>query len=455
MDGSPRITIVTPSYNQARYVGETIESVLAQDYPDVEHIVIDGGSADGTLDVLAHYPHLRVVSEPDRGHADAVNKGFRLATGRIWGFLNSDDTLAPGALRRVAQEVDPAAGRHVVMGRCRFVDERGRPTGIEHPSQFESHRRVLEVWKGHTIPQPAVFWTPEVWARCGPMDETLRTAWIDYDLFCRFSRRYRFHPVDQVFAQYRLHAESKTEGKTEADRLEESIRLSRRHWGSPLSPRHWQLALSLARYRYDRVGRARALLRRADERWRHGAALGAAVPAVAGAALAPEVVFFVAVYPALRQRARGVVRRALDRLAPRDVSPQTLAYLDRLDAWDDGWAGPKLALAREAESGADSVRLAGWVDMSYMRKPQVLTVSVDGRVIGQHRLERTGDFHVELPVPGGLSPGTHALEIQASGWFVSHQVTGSGDHRPLAWRVRAVDLTGSSAAAAGPRPSSA
>ena len=217
MDGSPRISIVTPSYNQARYIGETIESVLAQDYPDVEHIVIDGGSADGTLDVLAHYPHLRVVSEPDRGHADAVNKGFRLATGRIWAFLNSDDTLVPGALRRVAQEMDPAAGRHVVMGRCRFVDERGRPTGIEHPSQFESHRRVLEVWKGHTIPQPAVFWTPEVWARCGPMDETLRTAWIDYDLFCRFSRRYRFHPVDQVFAQYRLHAESKTEGMTEAD----------------------------------------------------------------------------------------------------------------------------------------------------------------------------------------------------------------------------------------------
>ena len=176
MDRAPRISIVTPSYNQARYIGLSIESVMAQAYPDVEHIVIDGGSADGTLEVLARYPHLRVVSERDRGHADAVNKGFRLASGRIWAFLNSDDTLVPGALRRVAEEIDPASGRHIVMGRCRFVDELGRPTGIEHPSHFQSHRRVLEVWKGHTIPQPAVFWTPEVWARCGPMDETLRTA---------------------------------------------------------------------------------------------------------------------------------------------------------------------------------------------------------------------------------------------------------------------------------------
>src|SRR5262245_2614541 len=98
MPRPPRISIVTPSFNQARYIGKTIESVSAQRYPDVEHIVIDGGSRDGTLDVLAGHPHLRVISEPDRGHADAVNKGFRLATGEIWAFLNSDDTLVPGAL---------------------------------------------------------------------------------------------------------------------------------------------------------------------------------------------------------------------------------------------------------------------------------------------------------------------------------------------------------------------
>src|SRR5262245_48033267 len=189
----PRISIVTPSFNQGRFIRETIESIRAQDYPEVEHIVIDGGSTDDTLEVLAGYPHLQVVSESDRGHADAVNKGFRLATGDIWGFLNSDDTLASGALSRVARGIDPSSGRHVVMGRCRFIDERGRFTGFEHPSHFESHLRVLEIWKGHTIPQPAVFWTPDVWRSCGPMDESARSVWIDYDFFCRVSRFYRFH----------------------------------------------------------------------------------------------------------------------------------------------------------------------------------------------------------------------------------------------------------------------
>ena len=123
---SPRISIVTASFNQARFIRETIESVLAQGYADVEHIVVDGRSTDDTPLILDDYPHLKVVREPDRGQADAINKGFRLATGDVFAFLNSDDTLLPGALERVAAEIDPARGRHVVMGRCRFVDENGR-----------------------------------------------------------------------------------------------------------------------------------------------------------------------------------------------------------------------------------------------------------------------------------------------------------------------------------------
>ena len=94
------------------------------------------------------------------------------------------------------------------MGRCRFIDESGSFIGVEHPSAFENHRRVLEIWRGHNLPQPAIFWTREVWERCGPLDET--AYWLDYDLFCRFSRDYVFHFIDQVLANYRLHAESKT-----------------------------------------------------------------------------------------------------------------------------------------------------------------------------------------------------------------------------------------------------
>ena len=112
---------------------------------------------DETPTVLERYPHLRVIRERDQGQADAINKGFRLATGDYLGFLNSDDTLAPGALHQIAREIDPGRGRHVILGRCLFIDEDDHPTGLEHPSLFAGHRRVLQIWQGHTIPQPATF----------------------------------------------------------------------------------------------------------------------------------------------------------------------------------------------------------------------------------------------------------------------------------------------------------
>src|SRR5262249_38985917 len=143
-----------------------VESVRSQGYPNLEHIVVDNASSDETPEVLARYPHLRVVREKDRGQADAVNKGFRLATGDVLAFLNCDDTYLPGALHRVAQEIDSRNGRHVVVGRCVYVDEHDTPTGLEHPSGVVGQRRVLEVWKVHCVPQPATFWTREAWQCC-------------------------------------------------------------------------------------------------------------------------------------------------------------------------------------------------------------------------------------------------------------------------------------------------
>src|SRR5271154_83853 len=98
----PRITIVTPSFNQGGFIRDTIESVLAQEYPNVEHIVVDAMSTDETPQVLQRYPHLKVIREPDRGQADAINKGFSIASGDIYCFLNADDTFVSGALQRVA-----------------------------------------------------------------------------------------------------------------------------------------------------------------------------------------------------------------------------------------------------------------------------------------------------------------------------------------------------------------
>jgi glycosyltransferase involved in cell wall biosynthesis len=222
------VSIVTCS-SIRRFIGRTIESVLTQEYPNLEHIVVDGMSCDETQEILSRYPHLRVIREPDSGQADAINKGFRCATGDIFCFLNSDDTFEPGALHRVAREIDPAAGRHIGWVAA-GSSTRTIVLSVEHPSGFESHRRVLQIWKGHAIPQPATFWTREVWNRCGPLNEHEQLV-LDYDLFCRFSREYAFHTFDQVVANYLLHAESKTQGVTDAQRLLDAVRVSQRYWG--------------------------------------------------------------------------------------------------------------------------------------------------------------------------------------------------------------------------------
>ena len=103
---TPKITIVTPSFNQGKFIDENIQSVLTQNYPNFEHIIIDGGSIDGTVDILKKYSHLKWVSEPDRGQASALNKGFRMATGDVIGWLNSDDSYLPGTFEVVARAFD-------------------------------------------------------------------------------------------------------------------------------------------------------------------------------------------------------------------------------------------------------------------------------------------------------------------------------------------------------------
>ncbi len=418
----PRISVITSSYNQGAFIGETIESVLAQEYPNLEHIVVDGMSTDETPDVLARYGHLKVIREPDKGQADAINKGFRRATGDIWCFLNSDDTFLPGALHRVAREIDPGAGRHVVMGRCRFVDEHGRYTGIEHPCHFDSFRRVLEVWKGHFIPQPAVFWTPEVWRKAGPLD--VDVAHLDYDLFCRFARYYRFHMIDQPLATYRLHAESKTVGWSEAERLEDSIRLSKRYWGSPFLPRWWRLAVSLSLHRFNRFGRAHEHLRSAQESARQNRTLSSLWHKALYGILVPEAAFC--------SRLRPLAGRFLQKA--QRVCPQTAAYFDYVDVWADGWAGPRLVVEQEAVGDERTLVLSGTVQARYFgRTPFRFTVLIDGEPTGEVELSRDGYFSREIQLPRNLSRGTHAVEIRASAWVAFHQVLRNNDHRPLAW----------------------
>ena len=226
----PLVSVVTPSLDQGAYIEEAIRSVLEQDYPRVEHIVVDGGSTDGTLDVLSGFPHLRWVSEPDDGQAAAINKGFRMANGEILGWLNADDYLLPGAVS-AAVEALTESGCALVHGGWRQVREDGT-TIKDVPVVPFDRLRQLEV--ANRVCQPGAFFTREAYWAVGGVDESYRYA-MDYELWLKLGARFDVCHVDRVQAAYRYHATSKSVGSYHAF-APETVRASREHGGRRLSP---------------------------------------------------------------------------------------------------------------------------------------------------------------------------------------------------------------------------
>lgn len=214
MNAWPRISIVTPSFQQGKFLEETIHSVLAQGYPNLEYIVVDGGSRDGSAEILrAHARRLTWwVSEPDNGHADALNKGFARASGEVLGFLNSDDLLAPGALEAVGRHFAAHPACDWLCGACKmFSDE---PLPVQSPLKRETWRprrglSLEDFLLGCPIAQPAVFWSRRAAQRLGAF--TGRLLALDYEYWLRMLEAGCLpEPHAQVLAAYRLHADSQS-----------------------------------------------------------------------------------------------------------------------------------------------------------------------------------------------------------------------------------------------------
>jgi len=223
------VSIVTPSLDQARYLREAIDSVRAQTYSPIEHIVVDGGSTDATLDVLSQYDGLHWVSERDRGQSHALNKGFQLATGAIFGWLNADDAYEPLAVdEAVAALVGTGAGL-VYADVTRVNDDRVNPRRIRSRPRFDLW---TELNLGCGIYSPAVFFTREAFEAVGGLDESLQMT-MDYDLWLRIGKRFPVVHIDAVWGVQRIHAEAKT-GRI--DPWPERLAVSRRHGGRRLSP---------------------------------------------------------------------------------------------------------------------------------------------------------------------------------------------------------------------------
>ncbi|UCD51491.1 MAG: glycosyltransferase [Phycisphaerales bacterium] len=208
VESPPRISIVTPSYNQARYLPETIESILNQDYPNLEYIIIDGGSTDGSIDIIKRYEsHLAYwVSEKDSGQSEAINKGLGRATGELFNWINSDDILFPGALWRMAEAHTKHPEAELLVGCGARSDAEGRITRVTVPPRRCS--MSPSNWS-FFVYQQAVFIATEVIKRLGGMREDLPLI-MDTDLYYRLFRDgCRCVRVNALIGMIREHAEAK------------------------------------------------------------------------------------------------------------------------------------------------------------------------------------------------------------------------------------------------------
>jgi GT2 family glycosyltransferase len=205
---TPEISIITPCFNAAAHLADAIASVRAQEGVRIEHIVVDAASQDGTIDVLRRHPHVRWISEPDRGQSNAFNKGLAMARAPLIGWLNADDMYEPGAITTVVRFFRDHPDAFIVNGHLARVDGQGNVLEFlpAHSSAFWL-RHFWFRWYG--LNHPSTFYRREVFDTVGPIDERLHYA-MDYDFYLRASEIYPFHDIDVLTTRMRVHPQAKT-----------------------------------------------------------------------------------------------------------------------------------------------------------------------------------------------------------------------------------------------------
>ncbi|TWU41301.1 Chondroitin synthase [Novipirellula aureliae] len=257
----PRISIVTPSFNQAEFIESTIRSVLLQGYPNLNYIVIDGGSSDHTVEILQHYhDHLSYwVSEPDRGQSHAINKGMAIADGDVCGWLCSDDLFATGALIKIGDYLARHPECEWLAGDGEFIhSETNEVERFE--AGIRSSEALLEYWRygapGYFLPQPSTFWSRVLWDHVEGLREDNHLA-MDYELWLRFEELTKLHRLKDVLSMSQLHNDCKTQSRR-SEQCQEMMRCAYEASLRRGQPRyrlslkllsHWLLRWRLARSR--------------------------------------------------------------------------------------------------------------------------------------------------------------------------------------------------------------
>lgn len=400
VDPLPLVTIVTPSYNQGRFIERTIQSVLSQNYPHLEYLVLDGGSRDETVDILKKYSHrLRWVSRKDRGQSDAINQGLKAANGEILAYLNSDDTYTPGAIRRAVAHLVSHPTCDLVYGNGWHIDDEDRYLEPYPTEPFDAERLASRCF----ICQPTAFWRRGLHDKIGYFDEEVHFV-MDYEFWMRAAKVARIAMLDEYQANSRMWEDNKTLG-SRAKHLRQSLDVVHRHYGKV--PLHWINAyvdFVISRRHYPPPAKLARRLRAMDRAF-------------------------------LRQRVQarynGWGEVSAQWVLPGGGAPR--------EGYGDGWMARVLERRLVLTTETRRVRIAG--DMPGWPGPQPphLRVYAEREALGELAVPGIGPFSADFGLPAEIiNEKEIRIRLVASRTFIPARHNGGEDDRRLSVRISAI-----------------
>jgi glycosyltransferase involved in cell wall biosynthesis len=399
VEGYPVVSVVTPSYNMGRFIRHTVDSVLNQDYPHIDYIVMDAGSKDDTVEILNSYSgRLRFESKPDKGQADAVNKGFSISRGQIFTFLNADDTYLPGAVGTAVTHMlaNPTMG--VVYGEANYVREDGTVIGryptLPFDAQVLNHRCF--------ICQPAAFMWSDVFQTAGFMNPDLHYA-LDYDLWMRIAKLFPMLKVDDYLATSRMYRENKTLGMRRPVYME-IMSAAKVHYG--YVPFDWVF------------GYASYLLDRKDQ-------------------------FFDVSHPSLP---KIILSLALGSYYNKTQMPRYwrewglhLGFAGSFEGrYGDGWISRRYVHECEVGANCRAIHIAGR-HLAPLKEGLNLSVKLENAVIGGIEVKEHGPFQLDMSCPAEFRDRKVRLILQANRTF---RPGANGDYRRLSCLIDSIVFEG-------------
>jgi glycosyltransferase involved in cell wall biosynthesis len=395
---NPLVSIITPSFNQGHFIEETIQSVLSQDYPNIEYLVIDGGSTDNTVEILGKYEgRLKWISEPDGGQSHAINKGFRMARGEIVAWLNSDDTLLPGAITKAAGHLAANSETMMVYGEGYLMDQHSQITGRFPVTEPFNLWRLI--YYGDYILQQTVFMRKRIFDVIPMVDESLHYG-MDWDLFIRIGKRFKVDYLPEYLGVLREYPQAKSFAGG-VKRLEELTSIMRRHGNRRYPPAFFNYCW----HPYQDVFL---------EKLRH------AVPWLRWTWLEQG-----------SESLRKVVTYFIFKRVTRMGQPSPFA---------DGWVADCSYFLFTDIQDKKTVRVVGSTQEVPSRAlPMKIRLSLNGRVMEQRKVKRESQFVMTCPILPQTNGEPLEVVLKTNRHFIPSRF-GAKDNRRLAFQLKEISL---------------